>query len=326
MGTKKISIIIPVYNVDKYLAECLDSAINQDYQNKEIIAINDGSTDNSYKILKEYKSKFPEIIIKNIKNQGLSIARNTGLEAATGDYVIFLDSDDWIEKNTLSTCIEKINEHKADIIFFSANAFIDGMPSKTVKNFSYGRPSDIIDIPLPSKDFFSHLIKSKNYAASACLYMYKKEKLGSIRFLPAITHEDNLFTTQLLITHNDIIATCISDKLFHRRVRPESIMTEPKSIKHIDGYFRVAEELLKNDIINEKSNTSEALNLFTQTMITNALSTTQIYYKNRCPLSIRTRALKLVRKLNPKHIKIKTIACCIAPEIITIKNFIKKTF
>ncbi|WP_460426973.1 glycosyltransferase family 2 protein, partial [Azotobacter armeniacus] len=93
MKPEKVSIIIPVYNVESYLAQCLDSAIHQDYDNIEIIAINDGSTDASLSILEGFRTKHRNIIIKNIENQGVSVARNTGLEIATGEYISFLDSD-----------------------------------------------------------------------------------------------------------------------------------------------------------------------------------------------------------------------------------------
>ena len=92
----KISVIIPVYNVEKYLRECLDSLLNQTFKDIEIICVNDGSTDGSLNILNEYASKDSRFIIINQNNQGLSAARNNGLNVAKGDYVAFLDSDDYI--------------------------------------------------------------------------------------------------------------------------------------------------------------------------------------------------------------------------------------
>ena len=100
---EKISIIIPVYNVEKYLKTCLDSVINQTYQNLEIILVNDGSTDNSGKICEEYKRTNSRIILIHKKNEGLSAARNTGLGIATGEYISFLDSDDYISNDMLET-------------------------------------------------------------------------------------------------------------------------------------------------------------------------------------------------------------------------------
>ena len=93
----KISVIIPVYNVEDYLEECLDSIINQTFKDLEIICINDGSQDNSLNILEEYAEKDNRIKIITTKNQGLSAARNRGLENITGDYVYFIDSDDYLE-------------------------------------------------------------------------------------------------------------------------------------------------------------------------------------------------------------------------------------
>ena len=115
----KYSIIIPVYNVEKYINKCLDSLVMQTYHNIEIIAVDDGSTDESLRILKKYEKKYKNISIISQKNQGAFIARTTGVKKATGDYCLFVDSDDWIENDT----IEKINEYilkykNVDIIKF----------------------------------------------------------------------------------------------------------------------------------------------------------------------------------------------------------------
>ncbi len=97
----KFSIIIPVYNVEEYLAECIDSILSQDYNNIQILCINDGSTDNSLKLLEKYAKKDRRIKIFSQKNQGQGIARNVGIKNATGDYIMFIDPDDWILPNTL---------------------------------------------------------------------------------------------------------------------------------------------------------------------------------------------------------------------------------
>jgi glycosyltransferase EpsJ len=111
-----VSIIIPVYNVQEYLFECLDSVINQTIKNKEIIIVNDGSTDNCNQILTEYKMKFPELIIINQENRGISETRNTGLNAATGEYVAFVDSDDFIEKCMFERMYNATKKDSADIV------------------------------------------------------------------------------------------------------------------------------------------------------------------------------------------------------------------
>ena len=114
-----ISIIIPVYNVEKYLAQCLDSVIHQTYANLEIICVNDGSKDSSRKILEQYGQTDSRIIVIDQKNQGLSGARNTGLTYVHGKYVMFVDSDDWIELETCEEAVKAAENHHADMVMWS---------------------------------------------------------------------------------------------------------------------------------------------------------------------------------------------------------------
>ena len=116
---KKISIIVPAYNVEKYISKCLDSIVEQTYKNIEIIVINDGSRDGTLNILKEYKEKDNRVIIIDKQNAGVSQARNDGLKKATGNYILFVDGDDWINKNTCEVTFNKIIETNADIVMFS---------------------------------------------------------------------------------------------------------------------------------------------------------------------------------------------------------------
>ena len=114
-----ISVIIACYNVEKYLVQCLDSIINQTYKNLEIIAVNDGSTDSTLSILKQYQSQDARIIVIDQKNQGLSGARNSGISIATGEYLLFIDSDDWINVETIEISVASLLEKKSDLVFFS---------------------------------------------------------------------------------------------------------------------------------------------------------------------------------------------------------------
>lgn len=114
-----ISIIVPVYNVEKYLAKCLDSIINQTYGNIEVICVNDGSPDGSRDILAQYASRDSRIIVIDQENQGLSGARNTALKNVHGKYIIFVDSDDFIELDTCEKAIKTAEENNADLVFWS---------------------------------------------------------------------------------------------------------------------------------------------------------------------------------------------------------------
>ncbi|MGH8437371.1 MAG: glycosyltransferase family 2 protein [Pseudomonas sp.] len=323
MNQEKVSIIIPVYNVEPYLAECLESAVGQDYGNVEIVAINDGSTDASLVILKDFSAKHPNIIIINIENQGQSVARNTGLEIATGEYILFLDSDDFIEKNTLSLCMEKIKFHQVDIVFFAANTFCDGVDASLAKNLSYERSIALQNKTLSAKLFFAQAVNLKNYIVSPCLYIYKKSKLSNIKFYPGVVHEDNLFTTKLLLENKDIQVTCIPDKLFNRRLRPESTMTQKKQEKHIQGYMTVAEELFKLDVVREKSEAGIALNKFIQNIVVSAVSTCRITYGNRIPFDVRKKSLQLMARIRIKFLIFKCVAVCVLPELLIAKEAVK---
>ena len=114
-----ISIIVPVYNVEKYLEQCLESLLNQTYKNIEIIVVNDGSTDQSLDILKKYSFKDNRIKLYSQKNQGISAARNTALEHINGKYVMFVDSDDWIEINTCEIALHEMKKNDSDIVMWA---------------------------------------------------------------------------------------------------------------------------------------------------------------------------------------------------------------
>lgn len=121
----KISVIVPVYNVEQYLPQCLDSIINQTYKNLEIICVDDGSPDNSGKILDEYAKKDKRIKVIHQENQGVSVARNTGLDNATGEYIGFVDPDDWIEANYYETLIHSAKENNADVVQCGYKTYCD---------------------------------------------------------------------------------------------------------------------------------------------------------------------------------------------------------
>ena len=152
----KISIVIPVYNVEKYLRQCLESVINQTLQDIEIICVDDGSTDNSLKILRDYASKDRRIKILTQRNKYAGIARNKGLRVAKGEYVHFLDSDDWIEKDTYEKAYKLLIESGADLIKFKAYSYnnetgeIGGRPYldiRWVDEKCFGTCINILDNP-----------------------------------------------------------------------------------------------------------------------------------------------------------------------------------
>ena len=136
----KVSVIIPVYNVELYLRECLDTVVNQTLKEIEIIIINDGSTDNSGEIIKKYENEYSNIISITQENHGLGNARNQGLNCAKGEFIYFMDSDDKIEIDMLEQLYTMAIEQNLEMILFDADVFSDDPECKTLlHNFNYKR-------------------------------------------------------------------------------------------------------------------------------------------------------------------------------------------
>ena len=154
----KISIIIPIYNAEKYLQECLDSILCQDYQNYEIILINDGSSDDSERICMEYLKSDSRVKLINKKNEGVSSARNDGLDSANGDILLFVDSDDILEPNALQIIVDNIGDN--DILCFGYKQLYK---DKRI-NFLY-------DKPLSGKEQFEKMVVMSDKVAG---YLWNK--------------------------------------------------------------------------------------------------------------------------------------------------------
>lgn len=184
-----LSIIIPVYNVEAYLAECLDSVYSQIVDGCEVIAVNDGSTDNSREILSEYKIKYPELIIIDQENRGLSGARNTGMTHACGKYLYFLDSDDYLLPNAIKNIIHSINDTDDDVIGFNALANGDNV---------YIPSFHVSDVPKTGIDFYVDFYTENGFYpyCNVPVYVYQKAFLDSqnLTFKVGLYHEDIHFS------------------------------------------------------------------------------------------------------------------------------------
>jgi glycosyltransferase involved in cell wall biosynthesis len=135
MNSSLVTIAVAVYNTEKYLRDCMDSVVNQTYQNLEIICVNDCSTDKSLEILEEYAAKDTRIkIITNEKNSGLGVTRNVGMDAAHGEYILFIDSDDWLDLTACEKLVVKAKENDSDVVFYSAYR-VDRNRKKKMINF-----------------------------------------------------------------------------------------------------------------------------------------------------------------------------------------------
>lgn len=237
----KVSVIVPVYNVERYLRQSILSIINQTLKEIEIILIDDGSTDGSLAIMKELANKDHRIKIFTQPNHGQSIARNIGLVNAIGEYIYFFDSDDILEEKTLEECYKKCHLHQLDFLFFDADVFSDD--NLSIGTTTYNRTSQFIDKVYNGTDLLELQLTNDSYSASVCLTFINKKYLDSINlfFYPRIIHEDELFALMLYLKANRI--GLINKIYFHRRVRPNSTMTTSFGLKNVIGYLTVCREL-----------------------------------------------------------------------------------
>lgn len=230
------SIIIPVYNVESYLNECLDSVLSQTCTDWEAVCVNDGSTDGSAAILDDYAAKDERVKVITQPNSGLSAARNAGIKAAKGDYVILLDGDDWLEPNALKIIADSLGDE--DMLCFSGCRYIED-----TKSFN---PAD----NLPEKayacgmDYYNeNALRKRDFAfVCAVLRAYKRSFLldNRLRFKEGIVHEDNLFTPIACFYARKVRQ--VNDSLYVYRLRTNSITTTP-DMRHVKDMLGVANEL-----------------------------------------------------------------------------------
>lgn len=241
----KVSIVLPVYNVEKYLVECIESAINQTLNDIEIVAVNDGSTDNSLQILKEYEKKYDFIKVVSQENKGLSGARNTGLRESNGEYVYFLDSDDYIELEAMEYCYNIASKNDLDIITFDAKSFADKDYKGKMLIENYKRDNKLESKVMTGTEFYNYSKERRGYTTPIWLNFYRREFLtkNKIEFYEGIIHEDELHTMRSYILAEKIMY--IPKLFFNRRVRNNSIMTTKYGYKNALGMFITAKESYK---------------------------------------------------------------------------------
>ena len=219
--TEKITVIVPVYNVEHYLSKCLDSILKQTYQNLEIIVVNDGSTDNSGGICQEYAQKDSRIIYIEKENGGLSDARNAGLDRMTGSYVTFVDSDDWIEQDYVEVLYNKLTEYQADVSvgnYYSYNED-EGMYYFHINGDSY------YEKVFDNVSIFENLYESQEMKSFALISawgkLYKASLFDYIRFDKGKLGEDGYMNQKLYLLVQKVIY--INQGLYAYRQRSGSI-------------------------------------------------------------------------------------------------------
>lgn len=211
-----ISIIIPVYNCEKFLNKCLDSIISQTYKDYEVILIDDKSKDNSLSILKEYEEKYSNFhVYENEVNSGPGESRNKGFDMAKGEYIMFIDSDDYIESNTLEDAISTAKKYNADIVRYDF--------SRSISNIEYADRK--LYPKLKEKEKIVNFNKEDYYileTAGPCNKLFKRELIGDTKFPKGIYFEDLPFVISNILKAKKIVY--LNEVLYRYRFNPKSIM------------------------------------------------------------------------------------------------------
>lgn len=224
-----LSIIIPVYNVENYLSTCLDTIMNQPGDNYEVICVNDGSTDSSLFILNSYRKIYPHLVVLDVANGGTAAARNKGLEVAKGKYLWFIDSDDWIEKDSIKKLTSQLGDDP-DILCFNGKLYYE----------ETGRvvcDPGITEINLTGWDYYCRYALQRRQFHFVCvvLRLYKRDFLikNTLLFEDGISHEDNLWIPKVMYFARSVIS--VPDSLYVYRIRPGSKMNtqDPQRILDI---------------------------------------------------------------------------------------------
>ena len=210
----KISVIVPVYKVEAYLDECVESILHQTHSNLEVILVDDGSPDKSPQMCEKWAVIDPRVIVVHKQNGGLSSARNAGLDICSGDYIAFVDSDDWIKPEMFQIMLNAAERESADIC---ACSIIRCFPKREAiwgaKEYTVGNTEKMLDM----------LYSDEGFPVSAWNKLYKRKMWEGFRFPEGKLCED-AFTTYLLLDRAERIVQ-ITDALYCYRIRPESIMT-----------------------------------------------------------------------------------------------------
>lgn len=228
MEQSKVSVIVPVYNVADYLKKCINSICHNTYKNIEIILVDDGSTDSSGEICDECKNKDPRIKVIHKSNGGLSSARNAGMKEATGQYILFVDSDDYLDRDIIEIMIKESLKYDADIVqtgYERVNEEGKGLYRFIPhKRFCVGQKAIV-------KEFF----EDKNLTVMAWGKLLKKEVIDDLSFLEGRNHEDNIFMMDLLERAERLIS--IDRDSYKYLSRNDSIVKMKFNEKKFDALF-----------------------------------------------------------------------------------------
>ena len=238
--SEKVSVIIPVYKVEKYLNRCVERVVNQTYSNLEIILVDDGSPDNCPQMCDEWAVKDERIKVIHKENAGLGIARNSGMEMATGEFIMFIDSDDWMAERTVETLLNRLLQDETDMaVCHMYYAYEDGSLSEAC--VTTGMKDEIVE----SKELFDFR-EGRNWSVAAWNKMYRKKMLKDIVYPALKCGEDLWVYPQLVLNCNTV--SLVKDPLIYYFQRADSIvhnMTEERKIDELSATLNMLKAIYK---------------------------------------------------------------------------------
>ena len=286
----EISIIVPVYNVEKYLSKCIDSILNQTFNNFELILVDDGSTDSSIQICDEYRMKDKRIKVIHKQNGGLSSARNAGLDIALGKYIGFVDSDDFIHKNMYQLLYSNLTKYNGDISICRFGRIFDGEKSTNIEDSCNVKVTEMTGYNALENlynDKFLDFIVAWNK-------LYKREIFKDIRYPVGKIHEDEFIIHRILYESKKVIY--IDKILYYYYQRDNSIMGKKFNLKSIDRVYAYKDRV---DFFRKK--------LFLQLQYKAECTFTgelfEVYFKAKHILKLERNELKKIKKIFIEDLK-----------------------
>ncbi len=276
----KVSIIVPVYNVELYLKRCLISILNQTYENIQVIVVNDGSTDSSLAIANEFEDN--RVIIVTKGNGGLSSARNEGLKYVEGEYVTFVDSDDWLSLDAIEKMVVRALENNADIVAASYEV----TDSENVKDMKSLSKNQVFQGESCSTQLFTFNVKSYTWAK-----LYRSTLLKNIQFPNGRNYEDIATTYQFMMRCDILVVT--SDIVYFYFKRQNGI-SGTKRLQEVENQLANIEEMLCHTIQNQ----------YWEYYILYILHLAYLYYA-RLPKTMKSSSLEKKMEIFRKRVKLK---------------------
>jgi len=232
----RVSVIIPIYNVQEYIAECLESLMAQTFADFEAICVDSGSSDRSIEVAKRTVRGDARFVFLESGDNGQSVARNRALEVVRGDYLLNLDSDDYYRPETLERLVAKADSEGLDLLFFAAKTFYE---TEALAHSNPEPQDDRADVPgvFTGADIYVELERTGAFRPSACLFLMRRSMIerAGLRFEEGIIHEDLLFTMMCIPLAQR--AAFLNETFYQRRMRAHSTMTSARSVRNIRGHL-----------------------------------------------------------------------------------------